>query len=432
MAQSKGKGIGKIVGLVLMVAGGIAVLLYEPPEEELPPPPNERPAKLLKVETTAQSIERSYSGVVRAPDRVDLAFRVSGPLVEIPVERGELVEEGALVAQVDPRDFQVALNRITARVDEAKARLAAMKAGERAEVIARLENKVTAATADFKNAEIELNRMQDLLDKEVVSQSEFDQAKLRYDTAKEAMRAAEQELAQGRKGARQEDIDAQEATIRGLEAQRSEAANALADTTLEAPFEGLVAKQYVENFEKIKAGQPIVSLQSYGTIEIVADVPESVIAVTRARHIQKIEAVFESLPERVFEVELKEIETEADERTQTYAVTVEMDTPEDVRLLPGMPAMVRFYVSLSDEGATGFVVPVSSILSDESGATSVWRVDPEDRTVTQVPVKVGDMSGDQILVLEGIESGETIVTAGVHSIRQGMKVYPFVIQSEQK
>ena len=431
MSTAKGKKIGKMVGIGLMVAAGIAILLHEKPEEQLPPPPNERPARLLTVETAASSAKRSFSGVVRAPERVDLAFRVGGPLVEMPVKRGQLLEQGELIAQIDPRDFEVNLKSIEARLDEANAQLTAMRVGARAEVIARLENQVTAAKAEFRNAEIELNRSQDLLDKEVISQSEFDTAKLRYDTSREQLLAAEQRLAEGRAGARKEDIDAQEATIRGLEAQKADAENALRDTSLRAPFKGRIARQYVENFQKVPAGEPIVSLQSQGTIEVVTDVPESVIAILRRSIVEKITAEFEAVPDRVFQVAFKEIETEADRRTQTFAVTVEMEAPEDVNLLPGMPATVQLHLKLTEKGKYGFPVPASAVWGANDGTPKVWTVN-EDRTVNAVEVVTGDMGEGWILIMDGLKDGDTIITAGVHSVRPGMKVFPFVLPDEKK
>ena len=432
MAGIKPNKIARMAGLGLIVVACIAILFYKPAPKPLPEPPNERPAKLMTVETAAQTMARSFTGAVRANERVDLSFRVSGRLIQLPIKRGEQVKEGTLIAPVDPRDSDSALARISASLDEARARLRAMKAGEREEVIARLENQLTAAKAEYDNAEIERTRNEELLQQRVLSQSEYDQAKLRADTAAERVKAAEQELAQGLKGARQEDLDAQAALIRGLEAQQRDAKNALDDTSLKAPYDGEVARQYVENFQDVKAGQPIVSLQNVATIEIVADVPETTLAVIRREMIEKLTATFDALPGRSFDVEFKEIETEADSRTQTYAVTVQMDAPEDVNLRAGMAASLQVHLKADAAlQASGFLVPITSVFADADGTAHVWIVAPGDRTVKETVVQIGEASGSSILVTGGLSEGQTIVTAGVHSLRPGMQVHAFTIQSEK-
>jgi len=411
--------IARYVGLALLVGGCIFVLVWEPAAEPVVKPRVIRPAKLYEVRTVGEAVARSYAGVVKAAAEVDLSFRVAGPLVKLPIQRGQEVQAGDLIAQIDPRDFETRLASVTSALEEAQARLAAMKAGEREEVILRIENKVRAAKADLENAEIELGRYQKLLDEQVVSQSEFDAVKLRRDTAQEAMAAAEQELAQAKKGARQEDIDAQEATIRGLQAQRLEAENALADTNLVAPFAGLIAKQFVENFQEVRAKEPIVSLQDVSHVEVVADIPEAVVAVVSRELVDKLVVTFASLPGRSFEAEFKEMETEADARTRTYAVTVMMPAPQDVHLLKGMPAELHVTLKAQAPQEEGVLVPVTAVFSDASGNPHVWTARPAAGAdgvfdVKEVAVEVGMMSGSQLVVTAGLKGGETIVSAGVH------------------
>jgi len=432
-AKSPANKIARIVGLALVVGACLFVLLWDPPEPKIEKPRIIRPAKLYEVETVAQSVSRSFSGVVKAAKEVDLAFRVSGPLVQLPINRGQEVAEGELIAQIDPRDFQVRLASVTSQLEQAEAQLSAMKTGARTEVIAQLENQLRAAKADYENAQVELKRYEQLLEDGVESQSAVDRRRLRRDTAKETMHAAEQQLAQGKKGARQEDIDAQEASIRGLQAQKRDAENALADTSLKAPFAGRIARQFVENFQEVRAGQAVVSLQDVSNVEIVADVPETLVALATREYIESIHVTFTSVGDRKFEVEFKEMETEADQRTQTYAVTVTMPASDDVRLLKGMPA--ELHVGLKGMGGReeGFIVPVTAVFADESGNPHAWvaRAASGKEGVFDVErkaVKVDKMSGAQILVLEGLEGGDLVVTAGVHFLDDETQVRRLAIE----
>lgn len=416
--------IARAIGLVLVVGAGVFLLTYTPTREPLEEPSVVRPAKILEIESVGQAASRNYSGVVQATAHVDLSFRVSGPLIQLPIQRGQEVKKGALLAQIDLRDFQTHLAGITSSLDEACANLKAMKAGERVEVVQIRERALAASKADLENAELELSRHEKLIAENVISQSEYDKVRLRRDTAKEKMEAAEQDLEQAKKGARPEDIEAQEATIRGLEAQQQTARHALDDTSLTAPFDGLIAKQYVENFQDVTAKQPIVSLQDVSKVEIVANVPEAVVALVcgRKKMVDRLAVTFESVPGREFDVEYEEMETEADPRTQTFAVTVVMPAPDDVRILPGMPAMFQMHIKPSATESRGVYVPASAVLADDAGAPRVWKVDPDTMTVHLVPVEVGEMMDDRILVRKGLECGDWIVTAGVHFLRDGMTV----------
>lgn len=301
------KVLGRIIGGALFVGALIFIFFFSPKPAPLPEVSMVRPAKTEVVESAGRIAARNFTGVVQAADRVELSFRVSGPLVELPVRRGLEVAEGELLAQIDPRDFRNRLASITSRLEQAQAQLRAMKIGEREEVIRMREAELSAAQADLKNAEIELGRFRQLLEKKVISQSEYDQVELRRDTSLEKVGRAEQNLKKAQEGARPEDIEAQEATVRGLEAQQQAAEDALKDTSLRAPFAGRVARQHVENFQDVQAGQPIVSLQNVAVVEIVADLPESLIAITHKDYIERLTVTFDAVPDRVFDVEFTEI-----------------------------------------------------------------------------------------------------------------------------
>ena len=123
-----------------------------------------RPAKTVVVQTAGQTFQRSFTGVVQAQDQVDMAFRVTGPLVQLPVKAGDTVKAGDLLAQIDPRDFRSRVAKISGSLDQARAQLTAMKAGAREEDIRILKNKVSAAQSEFDNAQVEEKRYKNLLD----------------------------------------------------------------------------------------------------------------------------------------------------------------------------------------------------------------------------------------------------------------------------
>jgi len=141
-----------------------------------------RPVKILHVQTSGDIVQRSLPGTVRAAKRLELSFEVSGPLVDLPIEEGQHVKKGGLVAQIQQRDFLTA-------VDEAKAR--------------NLE------------AEKQFNRYKELYARKQVSQADYDSYRAARDVAR---------------------------------ARLEDARNRLQDTTLTAPFDGIISKRFVEKF----------------------------------------------------------------------------------------------------------------------------------------------------------------------------------------
>lgn len=413
--------IGKGLGAALIVLAAVLLLTYEPPAPPEAPPPV-RPAKTMLLESAAHASQRAYPGRVEAIDVVDVSFRVDGPLVEFPVRANDEVEKGDLLARIDARDFTVMRDQISSQLNEAKAQLAAMLVGARPEDIAILESNVKAAEARLRDLQLEFNREKDLLGKGASTQAQFDIALAKLDVGKEQVKAAQESLNKGKRGARKEDIDAQQARVRGLQASLRSAQNALDDTALLAPFSGKIARTYVDNFQDVRRKQAILSLQDVSRVKIVADIPEQVAALIKRENVKGFKARFDFLKDRAFDVELYEVEIESDRRTQTYAATFVMPAPKDVRILPGMTSTVLVELKEGASVAELWYVPADAIFVDEAGKSYLWKVDESSLTVGRKPVTVGDMRRDSIEIRSGVRSGDRIVVAGVRLLREGMKI----------
>ncbi|MCP4400374.1 MAG: efflux RND transporter periplasmic adaptor subunit [bacterium] len=388
--------------------------------------------KLMTVEASLGSGRREFPGNTQATQIADLAFRIGGPLVELPVAEGEYVEQGELLAKIDPRDYETIVNQVSASLQAARAQLQAMEAGARPEDMARLQADVSAREATLDEVKTRYDRYRKLYEEEVISKQQLDSVRAEYNVAVQSLESSKQQLSKGQTGARVEDIAAQQATIRGLESQRKEAQDALADTELRAPFSGIVARTYVENHEFVQAKQNILSFQDPQRIEIAIDVPENELAragesVANVRSVigtlMHISATFPAYPGREFPVELKSFETEADPKTQTFRVTFVMDQPGDPPIIPGMNAVINAKRSTdSGELVTEFHVPVKAVFADSAGNKNVWVVDPATQQVQRRQIVADEMSGDNIRVADGLQAGEVIAVSAVRALREGMKV----------
>jgi multidrug efflux system membrane fusion protein len=381
-----------------------------------------RPVKTMVVATGAESNVRTFPGRVEASNKVELAFQVSGLLVNLPVREGQKVAENEVIAQLRPDEFQARLRALQGQLDRARADLQALRAGVRPEERLRLEAQLRAAEAKLVNARTDFDRATQLLQNRIISRAEFDRAETGYTVAQQNYQAALQTFEQGTV-AREEVILAKEAEVSGLEGQVVEANLQLEDSTLRAPYEGVVAQRFVEQGQNIRANERVVIFQDVDEIDIAVDVPEAVMAADlRTADIVQMVASFNAAPGLQFPVHIKEIAQRADPVTQTFTIRVGMKAPPaGVNLLPGMTGTVTLTYRRASVLGGQILVPITAIIKESAGAEVAWAIGPDGK-VERRPVKTGPVTGGSILILEGLSPGERIAVAGVPFLRAGMTV----------
>ena len=380
-----------------------------------------RPVRTMVVSTGAESHERAFSGRVEAANKVELAFQVSGLLVSLPVREGQRVTKNEVIAQLRPDEFEARLRALQGQLDRARAELQALRSGVRPEERLRLEAEMRGAEARLVNARAEFDRFSQLLRSRTISRAEFDRYETDYHVAQHNYQAARQTLEQGTI-AREEEILAKEAEVSGLEGQVVEANLQLEDSTLRAPYDGVVAQRFVEQGQNIRANDRVVVFQDVDEIDIAVDVPETVMAADlRASDIVQMLASFNAAPGLQFPVHIKEIAQRAEPITQTFTIRVGMQAVPGVNLLPGMTGVVTLTYRRASILGDQILVPAVAVTKDSTGVQMAWSMDA-DGNVTRRPVKTGAVTGNDIVVLEGLQPGDRIVTAGASFLRDGMKV----------
>jgi RND family efflux transporter MFP subunit len=272
------------------------------------------------------------------------------------------------------------------------------------------------------NARTEFDRSTQLLRNRVISRLEFDRSeKTGYQVAQQNYQAALQTFEQGTI-AREEEIQAKEAEVSGLEGQVVEANLQLEDSTLRAPYDGVIAQRFVEQGQNIRANERVVVFQDVDEIDIAVDIPEAVMAADlRSADIVQMLASFNAAPGLEFPVHIKEIAQRADPITQTFTVRVGMKAPAGVNLLPGMTGSVTLTYHRASILGGQILAPITAVIKESTGAEVAWGIGP-DGNVTRRPVKTGEVTGNSIVVLEGLQPGDRIAVAGVAFLRDGMKV----------
>jgi RND family efflux transporter MFP subunit len=196
----------------------------------------------------------------------------------------------------------------------------------------------------------------------------------------------------------------------------------LADSTLRAPYDGVIAQRFVEEKQNITAKAPVVRFQDVDEIEVNVDVPETIMAADiRRADIVRLLAEFSGTPGLQFPAQIREIAQVADPVTQTFKVRVAVKSQPDVRVLPGMTATVTLTYRRASILGNRILVPITAVFKQPTGEQVVWVLNA-DGTVSARPVKVGTATGDQLEILEGVRPGDRVVAAGVRFLRDGMKV----------
>lgn len=365
---------------------------------------------------------REFPGRAAAVDNVELSFRVSGPLVALPVDVGSEVKKGDVIASIDPRDYQSALDSAQGNLARSQANLRAMEIGARPEEIEALKAALEREEALYQQAAAEHDRNTRLLERGAVSKSEFDVSLARMQSKAAEVKQAKEDLTMGQTGARPEDLEAKRAEIKALEAAVTNARNQLEYTVLQAPFDGTVAARYVDNFQTVQAKEPIVRLLDINRIEVTIQLPESLISLVP--QVKKVACRFDAFPDRDFFGQVTKVGSEASQTTRTYPVTVQIEQPDDVQILPGMAATVRNEPVEGEETTVqGIIVPPGAVFADEAGGQSyVWVFDEGSKKVSRRKVTTGELTPVGITVTEGLERGEWVVTAGVNLLHEGQEV----------
>jgi len=128
-----------------------------------------------------------------------------------------------------------------------------------------------------------------------------------------------------------------------------------------------------------------------------------------------------ALSGRQFPVRLTELATAADPETRTFRATFNMKKPPDVGVLAGMTAKLVL-TGLRTTAPDDFLLPVNAVAADSNDEPYVWLVDQDSMTVSKLSVEVGPVTGDRIVVKNGLKGGEAVAMSGVHLLTEGMRV----------
>jgi HlyD family secretion protein len=241
-----------ILGLIALAGGGIAywILSHEADPNDL---------------TLYGNVE------VR---QVNLGFRVSGRVATLHVDEGDRVENGAVLAALDPVPYQQELALAQAELEAQRANLEKLQHGTRVEEIAQARARVNEAEAERERLAKEFQRARQLRQQNLNSQSDFDLALATRNESEARLASAKAQLDMNLAGARIEDVAAASARYRAAEVRAAQAQTRLEDSEIRAPANGVIITRVVEPGAIVAAGATILTLSLESPVWVRTYVPE--------------------------------------------------------------------------------------------------------------------------------------------------------------
>jgi HlyD family secretion protein len=277
---------------------------------------------------------------------VNVGFKIPGRIVSLPIQEGDWIQRGKVIAKLDDEDLRQRLELARATLKSTQARLDKLLAGSRPEEVREAEASLHQAQFDFENKKIQYERMKALFDRGVIPKETLDNAETGHKIAKAALQRATENYQLIREGPRKEDIEDAKAQVEQSRASLKLAETQLSYTVLYSPISGVVLVKYGEVGELVNPGTSILTLADIENVWLKAYIPET--DLSRIKWGQEVTVTTDLRPQKVYKGRIsfissqaeftpKQIQTEKERVTLVYRIKVEIPNP-DRELKPGMPA----------------------------------------------------------------------------------------------
>lgn len=377
------------------------------------------------VEFTGSLLPRRYTrivaevdGIVREIPQVGTKFDIEHQgrhySEQLAISYGQPVKKDDVLLQLDARDFEIQLRMAQARLKKAQADLAHLMAWRRPEELQRLTALRDEARARRDEALKTLERFSSLVERNVVSQSEYDRARTEADTTKAVLAAAEANLAAAGAGPTEHEIAIQQALVLQAEAEVQEKEREIEKATIRAPYDGVVTAFHAEVGDRVSAANgPVVELMDLRYLIAEIGVPEAYIGRIAVKDRAEVRVAGEVQPVAGLVVAINEM---VDAKTRTFRVRVAIDNLRQ-RFKAGQFAEVQLQMAAS--GNQVLTVPSRSITFVE-GQPHVFVV--EEGRVRLQDVRIGMSSATHTEILDGLSAGTRVVTEDPTLLSDGMNV----------
>ncbi len=363
---------------LLLGAGFLAACDQDTPAPEAAPLP-------VRVETVVEhgaddDLSLTYSASLEAITQLSLSFQTDGNVISLlqvegsdgvmrKVEPGDLVAEGMVLASLDPRQLQDQLT-------EAQAQLA-------------------AAQASFATAQENWQRVQNLYNEQSATATEYDDARQQFQST--------------------------QANVTAASAQVDQASDVLGDTDLTSPLTGVVVERNIEVGSLVSSATTAFELADPSEIKAVFGIPDTQLKTIKLG--DRLSITTQSLPDQTFSGTVMSISPAADNTTRLFPIELGLDNADNALKIGMIASLV---LQVGEEAAQASTIPIDALVREDgkAGSYAVFVVETNDgaSVARERSVTIGEVHGNRIAVLSGLEAGDAVVVVGTNTVRDGQSV----------
>lgn len=401
-----------------------------------------KPVVVKTVAVVAQEVQQTSKqpATVYAFNRAEIRARVSGYVVDVKADIGDVVNAGDVLAVIDVPELDMQRQILQAKVARQKAEEARAAAGvglaeaNVASSEAKLRQaaaEVSRTEADLAAADSEFSRTSDLVDRQSLESRMLDEVRQKRDAARASKQSmlsaissaeAEVDVAKAKLTSAKADVEAAKAETTIAAKQLEELAVMMNYATLKAPFTGMITARSIEpgnlvrEAREVGMGKPLFVVSDVSKVRIHVPIPEADAAMINPG--DKVNLKFPSFPgQEPITATVTRRTGDLDPSTRTMLIEIELPNP-DGRYLPGMFGEAS--IELSSKTALN-MLPARAVRFTTKGDAYVYVVE-EDNTVTITDVSTGYDDGNSIEVTSGVTAGQLVVGAHRKRLQNGQAI----------
>lgn len=349
--------------------------------------------KPVVVETVKRELAENnlrISGNVKPGEVVKVSFKVPGTIESINVEEGDRVSAGDVLMSVNSYDFQIANNAANAQYNAIQS-----------EINSKIKSSEEEAKSNLNFINTQLERVKRLHEKGAVATKTVEELELKKQIVETKL---------------QEIQEAKDTAVYQLEQAGAmvELTNSkINDSVLTSPISGTVVKKIFGSGENIAPGIPVLAIGRLDVLEVEFGITDK--DVERVKVGQEVNVNIKGIDKNI-KGKVIRIDSIADLETRTFGVTVQIDNVEG-QIKPGMIADVE----INSNEKEIIAIPINSIIDNAEG-TFVFIYNDDNQTVSKREIEVGEVFGDKIEIVSGLEDNEMVVVKGQYRLNDNEKV----------
>ncbi|MBE9028635.1 efflux RND transporter periplasmic adaptor subunit [filamentous cyanobacterium LEGE 11480] len=412
-----------VAGIVI-ITGGITLSLphWTQAEAQSETTAAKSKTRRLPVQTTKlisvdqYSVQRTYTGEVKANRASELGFEQGGKLVWLGVKAGDRVSTGSPIARLDTQNLQAQKTLLLAQKQQAQAVLQELQNGPRRETIANAKSQVADLQDRLALEQIKRSRREYLYQQGAISKEQLDEISFGQNALQDRIAGAQSQVTELETGTRPEKIAAQTAVIQQINAQIADLNITINKSTLTAPFSGIISQRQLDEGTVVNRGQSIVRLVEGASPEVEIGLPNSAI-----KNIQLGGQYPLKIANASYAARLTAIKPEINTATRTQTVVLKLAPTTRTQVAPKQIAQLSIKQTVPTQG---FWLPTAALIKGSRGLWACYAVIETDNgpKVERRDIEVLYTAGDRALIRGMVQADDTIVTRGVQRLVNGQPV----------